>query len=81
MGKPEGWYYIVGARGEKLAHNCTLCGCSHVIGTDSPARVWCCGQWKTPPEESFWAGNLPRVVSQAPQRGLTLPGKVISFTE
>jgi hypothetical protein len=73
-----GFFYITHPKWpEALAYRCNSCGVFKIFG-DGPLRVWCCGQWKTPPEENFFI-KLPRVASTAPSRGLTLPGNKISF--
>jgi len=74
-----GFFYITHPKWpEALCYRCGQCGVFKMFG-DGPQKVWCCKEWKTPPKESLWAGKLPRLASQAPSRGLTLPGKRISF--
>jgi len=76
-----GFFYITHPKWpEALAYRCNSCGVFKMFG-DGPQRVWCCKEWRTPPAENFFNGRLPRVASQTPQRGLTLPGRVISFHE
>ena len=47
MSRPEGFFILTGGgKKDALAFHCSRCGVDYIIGNGSPARVFCCGQWK-----------------------------------
>jgi hypothetical protein len=82
MSQPNGWYYITHSKGEVLAHHCTRCHCSHIIGDGCAARVFHCGKWEEyAPEQptglrAFFGSpaELPRVrFKERPVRSINVP--------
>jgi hypothetical protein len=65
------WCWVVGR--EALYHRCHRCGIFQMFPPEDRKRVWCCGQWRTKPEEGFWAGKLPRVAFAQPQALVAAP--------
>jgi len=77
-----GWFVVVNDSSkvrETVAYRCLSCSVEYFfLGDEKEPRAFCCGQWKTKPEES-WLSKLPRVQAQS-QRGLTvLPGRMMDF--
>jgi hypothetical protein len=81
MATIEGFYFLTLSKGEVLAHHCSKCKCSHIIGDNCPARVFHCGRWEEyKPEKptglralfSNGPAALPRVrFKETPIRRLT----------
>lgn len=81
MNTPEGFFILTGGdKRDVLAFHCSRCSVDYIIGEGSPARVYCCGQWKEhKPEQptgllAFFSSGpapLPRVrYKDQPVRGL-----------
>ena len=76
-----GWFHMqFGEKRERLCYRCNVCSSFTMCG-DGQKRAFCCGQWKTPPKETFWGGKLPRVPYVPPRGPVILPGKVSNFTD
>jgi hypothetical protein len=74
-----GWFLmILGAGREALCYRCAAC----TVFSMGHERVWCCGQWKTPPKPGFWGEKLPRLPYIAAPRGLTvMPSSGFEITD
>jgi hypothetical protein len=76
-----GWFVmLLGGGRETLCYRRNCYGIFSMLGNEDRQRVWCCGQWKTPPKQGFWGTKLSRVPFVQPQ-ALTLPGNVVQFTD
>ena len=79
MSIQNGWFVVVNDNSkvrETVAYRCPSCSVEYFfLGDEQEPRAFCCGQWKTKPEEG-WFSKLPRVKAQ-PHRGLiVLPVRV-----
>jgi hypothetical protein len=55
------WSIVTTKHGDVFKHSCSACSNTTLImGKDQPVRAFCCGQWVTPPKETFFVTTLPR---------------------
>jgi hypothetical protein len=70
------WSIVEAKSGNVFKHTCTKCkNTTLIMCADQPVKAFCCGQWVTPPKETFW-NKLPREQAPPERKYRTLPSSV-----